>query len=77
MNKPSVFLVVLLSGAGFFNTVQAEEAVPLVVEEVSVQEALKRAIEEKEQFSKMLDKYYEIRDWDQNGIPVKMKDDII
>lgn len=38
---------------------------------------IKRAIEEKQQFEKMLDKYYEIRDWDKNGVPVNIKEDLI
>jgi aldehyde:ferredoxin oxidoreductase len=33
-----------------------------------------RAIDEEQQFKKMLDKYYEIRGWDKNGVPVNFKD---
>ncbi|MCK5055574.1 MAG: aldehyde ferredoxin oxidoreductase, partial [Candidatus Aminicenantes bacterium] len=36
---------------------------------------VERAIDEKQQFEKMLDKYYEIRDWDKNGVPVNFRDD--
>ncbi len=37
---------------------------------------VERAIDEKHQFEKMLGKYYEIRDWDKNGVPLKIKEDL-